>query len=387
VTDEEFKATFNLPFKEASSFFRLKLAIPTERWDDLWQEQHAKGFMVAGAGKSDLLADFYGEVQKAIDGKLTLKEFQGQFDSIVTKHGWAYNGGRNWRSALIYDTNVSTAYQAGRWQQFVESSAPALRYVHADGVMNPRPLHVAWNGTVRPLDDPFWKMHYPPNGWGCHCRAVRAELSEVTAAPAGYDEIDPKTGAPHGIDRGWAYNVGQAYYGTGPKEDPKGWKPLRSPSLTIVGRQQDPLPFAPVQHRPGPAITDQDGMVEAVRTAIGGDDKVFIFQSAGLEYGLHVNAEWLGKHLDRARAPYLPYLADLLLAPAEVWLDWEQHEATGKVRVGMNILKGIDLGKGKVLYMAAKAGQGEMEAWTFFATEDLKYVEKQRAGLLAYKQR
>lgn len=197
------KSTFKLPFNEASRFFQEKLSIPTGRWDDLWQEQHAKGFMVAGAMKADLLADFRAAIDKSIAGGMTLQEFRGQFDNIVQKHGWAYNGGRNWRSALIYDTNVTTAYQAGRWQQFQESGATHLMYLHADGVMNPRPHHVALHGTVRPIGDAFWKTHYPPNGWGCKCRAVIADAGEETGVPAA--AYDPKT-----IDQGWAYNVGAA---------------------------------------------------------------------------------------------------------------------------------------------------------------------------------
>jgi hypothetical protein len=210
VTDKEYNAVFNLPFKEASSFFRQKLNIPTERWDDLWKDQHAKGFMSAGAMKADLLSDFRDSLQKAMDGQLTKKEFQSQFDTIVSKHGWSYNGSPGWRSALIYDTNVSTAYQAGRWQQFVEGGARYLRYVHADGIAHPRPLHLAWNGTTLPIDHPFWKTHYPPNGWRCHCRAVRADQGEVTDAPTAWSKINPATGAMDGIDKGWDYNVGQA---------------------------------------------------------------------------------------------------------------------------------------------------------------------------------
>ncbi|NMC73193.1 MAG: hypothetical protein GYA56_02355 [Geobacteraceae bacterium] len=210
MTTEEFDAIFKLPFNEASRFFQEKLDIPTGAWDDLWKEQHARGFMVAGAMKADLLVDLRTAVQKAIDGKLTLKDFREQFDGIVEKHGWAYKGGRNWRSRLIWDTNITTAYQAGRWQQFQEGGAEYLRYVHADGVMNPRPQHLAWNGRTLPIDHVFWKTHYPPNGWGCHCRAVRAYQDEATEEPEGWQSVNPKTGAPVGIDKGWDYNVGQA---------------------------------------------------------------------------------------------------------------------------------------------------------------------------------
>ena len=110
-------SVFGLPFAEAEAFFRRKLNVPTSAWNDLWQAEHAKGFMTAGAMKADLLADMRNAVDQAIAGNLDLAEFRQQFDSIVQKHGWAYNGGRNWRSALIYDINVNTAYQAGRWQQ------------------------------------------------------------------------------------------------------------------------------------------------------------------------------------------------------------------------------------------------------------------------------
>ena len=210
MTDAEYNAVFKLPFKEAESFFKEKLNIPTERWDDLWRDEHAKGFMSAGAQKAELLSGLRNAVEKSIAGGMTKKEFAAEFDNLAATHGWSYKGGRNWRSALIYDTNITTAYQAGRWQQFQEGGTQYLKYVHADGVMNPRPQHVAWNGTVLPIDHEFWRTHYPPNGWRCHCRAVRAEAPQVTPEPAGWRGIDPKTETMTGIDKGWDYNVGQA---------------------------------------------------------------------------------------------------------------------------------------------------------------------------------
>lgn len=211
MTQDEFNAVFNLPFTAAEEFFKNKLNIPTAKWDDLWKDEHAKGFMSAGAMKAELLADLHTEISKAIAAGLTKKEFLAKFDDIVARHGWSYKGGRKWRSNLIYDTNVTTAYQAGHWNQLVSGGAKYLRYVHADGVRNPRPQHVAWNGTVLPIEHDFWKTHYPPNGWKCHCTAVWADAPEVTPAPKGHATVDPKTGAPVGIDKGWDYNVGQAH--------------------------------------------------------------------------------------------------------------------------------------------------------------------------------
>ena len=91
---------FSLPFEEQEKFFRAKLNIPTRKWTDLWKDQHSKGFMVAGAYKADLLADFRDAVDKAITQGTTLEEFRKDFDQIVAKHGWSYNGSRNWRSEV-----------------------------------------------------------------------------------------------------------------------------------------------------------------------------------------------------------------------------------------------------------------------------------------------
>lgn len=223
MTPEDFNAVFKLPFKEASGFFRDKLDIPTTKWTDMMDDAHARGFMVAGAYKADLVADFRGAVQKAIDGGLTLKDFRGQFDDIVARHGWSYNGGRNWRSELIWDQNITSAYQAGRWQQFEASNTEYLTYRHADGVQRPRPLHVSWDGTTLPIDDPWWDAHYPPCAWRCHCRAMRAERDDYAGAVKGGKGSAPKDGSyewtnkttgevreyPKGIDPGFGFNVGK----------------------------------------------------------------------------------------------------------------------------------------------------------------------------------
>lgn len=215
----ELTLAFNLPFKEQETFFQNKLNIPTRRWDDLWKDQHAKGFMVAGAYKAELLADFRGAVGTAISQGRTLEEFRNDFDAIVAKHGWSYKGSRNWRSEVIYSTNIRTSYAAGRWSQLndpdVKKAYGYLEYRHGDSV-RPRPHHLAWNGITLPIDDPWWDTHYVPNGWGCKCRIIAATKRDYRkAADKGRGEappspIDPKTGAPVGIDKGWDYNVGKA---------------------------------------------------------------------------------------------------------------------------------------------------------------------------------
>lgn len=204
MNEAEFKNIFNLPFTEAERFFKEKLNIPTSAWDELSGAAHAKGFMSAGAYNADLLADLRKMVDKAIAGGMDIREFRKQFIPLVERYGWQLKGGGPaWRSDLIWRTNTNSAYQAGRWQQFEDARIDYLKYVHNDSVMHPRPKHVALNGKILPRTDPFWTVCYPPNGFGCRCRAVAAHEKEYNEG----DNFRP-SGWQDAPDKGWDYNVG-----------------------------------------------------------------------------------------------------------------------------------------------------------------------------------
>lgn len=219
--------SFNKPFAEQVAFFRQKLNVPTERWDDILTRAHDRAFMVAGAAKADLLQDLRGAVDKGISQGKSLQAFRKEFPSIVQKHGWeGWTGsdtkaGRNWRTKVIYTTNVRTSYAAGREQQLSSPALlklrPYLKYIHNDTVTHPRPLHVSWSGLVLKHDDPFWDTHKPPNGWGCRCRVVavsKREYNGQTAPDDGtYTKVD-RNGVEHtvpkGIDYGFDYAPGRS---------------------------------------------------------------------------------------------------------------------------------------------------------------------------------
>jgi hypothetical protein len=212
---------FGTPFAEQIDFFRRKLNLPTDWWDDIERNAHDRAFIVAGAAKADLLQDLRNAVGQRMQAGASTAQFTKDFEAIVTQHGWAgFTGdgsaaGRAWRARIIYETNMASSYAAGRYRQLTDPAfariRPFWRYVHAEGVTHPRPLHMAWNGTTLPKDHPFWQTHFAPNGWGCLCevRPVKApEPGDKTAPPEGWDTIDPKTGAPLGIDKGWDYAPG-----------------------------------------------------------------------------------------------------------------------------------------------------------------------------------
>ena len=218
-----------LPFAEQIAFFRSKLDLPTRAWTDIWQAQHDKSFVVAGAAHADLVADLRGAVDQAIAEGTTLATFRKGFDSIVAKHGWSYNGGRDWRTRVIYGTNLRTSYAAGRYQQMkdVAEHRPFWRYRHSDASEEPRHVHLSWDGLILRHDDPWWDTHYPPNGWGCKCYIETLAPRDLKRlgkdgpdpAPAvrtrtvtvGAKGPSPRTvTVPVGIDPGWAYAPGKS---------------------------------------------------------------------------------------------------------------------------------------------------------------------------------
>ena len=174
MTTPKYKETFRLPFAEQIEFFKNKLNLPTDNYLDLEGAEHDYAFVVAGANRNDILADFRAAVDKAIIDGTTLDAFRKDFDNIVANYGWDYNGGRRWRSRIIYDTNLYSSYNAGRYEQHQSMAdyRPYLQYVHRDGQKNPRPLHQGWDDLVLPIDDPFWQSHYPINAYGCHCGVI-----------------------------------------------------------------------------------------------------------------------------------------------------------------------------------------------------------------------
>lgn len=219
---------FNTPFQEQLDFFRQKLNIPTERYDDIIGAAHDRGFMVAGAAQADLLNDLRAAVDKAIGEGKSIGWFRGNFEGIIKKNGWeGWTGsdteaGRNWRTLLIYRTNIASSYAAGRWQQLNDprllASRPYWKYIHNDHVTTPRPVHVSWSGLVLKHDDPWWRTHFPPNGWGCRCRvtAVRKKDYKGESAPdngryAYEDHHGNEHDIPKGIDYGWDTAPGRTW--------------------------------------------------------------------------------------------------------------------------------------------------------------------------------
>lgn len=342
-----------VPFGEQIEFFRRKLNLPTNGWTDIYTQEHDWAFVVAGANRDEIVADFHTAVERAISEGRTLAEFRKDFDAIVAKHRWDYNGGRNWRSRVIYETNLRTSYAAGRYEQLqaLKSVRPFWQYVHSDAVQHPRPLHLSWNNLVLPADDPWWITHFGPNGWGCQCtvRALnqrdldRMGLKVGTAPPTKMETLvigqrspqGPRTvSVPEGIDPGFEYTPGRArFHSAMPPEIPDPPVPGSAGGPGVPNRRAPgALPAARVV---GAARLLDAGLSEAeYATAFLSEfgatmDVPVLFQDVlgeriAIGADLFLDARDRLKVTKRGRERYLRLLADAIKQPDEIWarVEW-----------------------------------------------------------------
>ncbi|OBX04836.1 phage head morphogenesis protein [Gallibacterium salpingitidis] len=206
-------------FEEQARYFAKKLNLPTNSYLDVLGEEHDYFFMVAGANRNEVLVAMREAVDEAIQRGETLEGFRRRFDEIVAKTGWQYNGGRNWRTRIIYDTNVYASYNRGRLQQHLDLAdvMPYWEYQHNDNA-HPRPSHVELDGIIRPANDPFWRYYYPIKAYGCHCTVIAHDDDDLKAmgrnvSPPAEIEFEDKlvgvrSGNPRQVNLPKGYDVG-----------------------------------------------------------------------------------------------------------------------------------------------------------------------------------
>ncbi|OPY15620.1 MAG: Phage Mu protein F like protein [Syntrophus sp. PtaB.Bin001] len=207
--------------KEAVDYIKNKGWKPGWDYRDVWREEHAVAFTVAKATQMDVLQAIRTEVEKAIAEGITLREFQKTLMPTLQRLGWwgrqaqtdPLTGktldvqlGSPRRLKTIYDVNCRTARAAGQWQraQRTKKALPYLLY-QVGSAKKHRPEHLNWNGTLLPIDDPWWNTHMPINAYGCKCHvrqvseAEKQDLERMGIPdPKALPERDPETGLPTG---------------------------------------------------------------------------------------------------------------------------------------------------------------------------------------------
>ena len=153
-----------LPPERAIAYFKAKGYAITFDWHELQAEAQARAFTVAKCTKLDILTDIRNAVQKALDEGQTQRQFAKELTPTLQAKGWwgrqevvdprtgevrRAQLGSPWRLRTIYETNLATAYAAGRYQEQLENAEDQPYWMYV-AVMDARtrPAHAALSGRT-----------------------------------------------------------------------------------------------------------------------------------------------------------------------------------------------------------------------------------------------
>lgn len=233
-------SSWTLAPQDALLFLQNKGLRETFDYRDMLGDEHARAFTIAKMMDTDLLADVKASLEDALARGVPFKEWADTITPTLQAKGWwgrqrvvdpvtgrevVAQLGSPARLATIYRTNMQAAYAAGQWQAIEAQAddAPFLLYDAVDDGRT-RPEHAAWDGTVLPVVHPWWRTHYPPNGWNCRCSVIQLtedearelgmELADAAPKDGTYTWTNPRTGdrqrIPKGLDPGFNTNAGEA---------------------------------------------------------------------------------------------------------------------------------------------------------------------------------
>lgn len=403
----------SLPFREQIEFLRSKVPMPTEAWTDVYGRANDHALVVAGANRMALVEDFATAINRFIAEGKTLRDFQKDFDAIVERHGWSYNGSRGWRTRVIYETNLLQSYHAGREQQMAD---PVLRrarpyglYRHG-GSEHPRPAHLAHDGRVVPLDDPWWDYWTPRNGWGCSCKKYpisreQAEARGLTVSeqgPAieweertvGTNGPNPRTvRVPKGIDPGFEHRPGASRIQAStppPLDAPIRGEPGRLfPNRPATDELPESRAFTGELLEPG---LEEAEYARRFLQAFGADlDEPVVHRDPVGEPLLISEAlfkdargRWKVKKRDRER--YLLLLAQAIQDPDEIWVAAEWQRAADRPVVRRRYVARFQLSDAEQPGLAVfEWGHNGWYGVTTYQAEEAAHAEEFRHGVRLYR--
>ena len=119
-----------------------------------------------------------------------------------------------------YNTAINGALNASNWATYQEhkKAMPLLKYVTA-GDNRVREEHRLLDGTVRPVDDSWWKTHYPPLSWNCRCTTYQLAIAQPITPKDKIPHVEiPKMFQVNLAEQNLIFPPGSAYYINCPKE-------------------------------------------------------------------------------------------------------------------------------------------------------------------------
>lgn len=419
-----------LPPRDAVAYLESKGVKATRNWYEVWQEAQAKSFTVAGMTQLDLLEDVKAGLVDAVKNGKTEKMFINDLAPILRAKGWT--GKRQVvnpktgevtekgsdlpaRLSLIFTQNVQSAYMYGRYRAMLANAEERPWWMYVAVLdSRTRPHHAALNTKVFRYDDPFWKTHYPPNGWRCRCRTralsdaqlereslipesgeghmVRREEVVNPRAPEGQQvrrEVwgwqERPGGLTHWTDLGFSYNPGALPDDVlGQKGEPFQQLPATNWEKLGLKKAKD-VPGNERLSAPGllPKSPDRQSAVTQLADALGfaqGIETLLVKTPLGERV---IQRDLLPHMVEKeadARERFANYVLPTLETPFEVWL--KEHE-DGKMRE--NYIGLYSESKYSVLVVVRINRDGSL-FWNFMHREDKK-IDKLREGWLVWQKK
>lgn len=197
-----------LAFAEALNFFQAKDIVTPDEWDRLSDQARKRAFSVAGVTKASIIGQAWKAIDTALAKGTTFGDFQAEVGPALERAWGGSVKAPNWRLETIFRTNVQSAYSAGRYQVTMDPDIVELRpFRMFDAIMDSRTSAVceACDGTILPLDDPWWSGHLPP----CH-----------HACRSGFISLSPRQADKRGVTKKPSGVASAEGFGTPPSLDP-----------------------------------------------------------------------------------------------------------------------------------------------------------------------
>lgn len=150
---------FNLPFSEAIKAAERYTVLPNVYYGQLQGLARQKAFSIAGIASLDQLQAVNDSLAKFMQDGGSFSDWKKQtavMDLNLPRH----------RIENIWRTNLQGNYMRGR-AEVIYRNAATRPYLLFDSINDSRvrPSHLAHDGVIRPVSDPFWKTHFPPLGY------------------------------------------------------------------------------------------------------------------------------------------------------------------------------------------------------------------------------
>ncbi len=200
---------FDVPAQEAIDRFKAKGLKTSFSYADVTAEENQAAFTIAKMMDVDLVADVKASLDAAIEAGTSFRDWADQIIPMLQGKGWwgrqavkdPLTGqtiiaalGSPHRLQTIFRTNMASAYANGHWDQ-IEAQAEDAPYLLYDAIddYRTRPEHAAWDNTVLPITNRWWRTHTPPCGFNCRCSVIQLDENDLEAFGLEVDKRAPPT--------------------------------------------------------------------------------------------------------------------------------------------------------------------------------------------------